>query len=345
MSSANQDAHDLFSAALGGIIREDVMEAIQRINRFPLPFQDSIGSVGTRNHLTEWTRDAQAAPDITNAAVDGADTTGNDTAEGDRVGNHHQILTKVVRTSTRSQDVNTIGFANSLSYQVMMRQNDLLRDFEAILLENQASVRGTDTVAGKLGGFPSWLETNAFRGSLGADGGFQFDDGLVDAPTAGGERGLTETLVRDAAESAYNAGGNPSIFMSVTGVIRGFSEYLFTDSARIASLRRDKGEVGPAQAQGSVNLFISDFEIQLELRANRLQQTHLSGLDVVVDVFLYEPAMVSTGILTGPRVEPLAKTGLADNRLMQMDATLIVNHEASHAVIADVNPATAVVLV
>lgn len=345
MTTANQDAHNLFAAAFQGLIREDVMEQIAIINRIPLPFHDSIGSVGTANHFTEWTQDQQAAPDITNAAIDGADTPGDDSAEGARVGNHHQIMTKTVRVSTRARDVNTIGFADSLAYQVMMRQNDLLRDYEAISLEPQASVRGTDAVAGVMGGFPSWLTTNTFRGALGADGGFD-GAGIVDAPTPGTAQGLTETLVRDAAQSAYVAGGNPSILMSVTGVIRELSNYLFTDSARIASLRRDKGEDGPATAQGAINLFITDFEIQLMMVANRLQQTHLdAGLIQVADVLLYEPAMVSRGILTGPRVEPLAKTGLADPRLMQLDATVIVNHEASHALIADVDPTVAVVLV
>ena len=343
MSTANLDAHNLFAVAFQGLIREDVMEQIAIINRIPLPFHDSIGSMGTQNQFSEWTQDALAAPDITNKAVDGADTAGNDTATGARVGNHHQILTKVVRVSTRARDVNTIGFADTLAYQVMMRQQEILRDYEAISLEPQASVRGTDTVEGEMGGFPAWLTTNTFRGALGADGGYD-GAGIVDAPTAGTARGLTETLVRDAAQSAYVAGGNPSILMSVPGVIRELSNYLFTDSARIASLRRDKGEDGPATAQGAVNLFITDFEIQLSLRANRLQQTHLdSGLIQVADVLLYEPAMVNRGVLTGVRVEPLAKTGLADNRLMQLDATMIVNHEASHALIADIDPTVTVI--
>ena len=348
MSTANQDASDLFLAPFQGLISEDVMAKLNIVNRIPLPFADSIGSVGTANQFTEWLLDQLADPDITNAAVDGADLTGDDSAEGTRVGNHHQIMTKVVRVSTRAQDVNTLGFENALSHQIVMRQQELLRDYEAISLEPQASVRGTSSVEGRMGGFPSWLETSTFRGVGGADGGFD-GAGIVDAPTAGAARGLTETLVRDAAQSAYVAGGNPSILMSVTGVIRELSNYLFTDSARIASLRRtssDGTDVGPAQAQGAVNIFLTDFEVQLELRANRLQQTHLDDAIIqVADVLLYDPSMVSRGILTNVRVEPLAKTGLADNRSMVIDGTVVVNHEAAHALIADIDPTTTVVLV
>ena len=50
---------------------------------------------------------------------------------------------------------------------------------------------------------PSWLTTNTFRGATGVDGGFGATTGdVVDAPTEGTKRGLTETLVRDAIVAA-----------------------------------------------------------------------------------------------------------------------------------------------
>ena len=42
--------------------------------------------------------------------------------------------------------------------------------------------------------------------------------------------------------------------------------------------------------------------------------------------------------LHGYRVEPLAKTGLSDKRLMCVDYTLKVLNEKAHAVIADIDP-------
>ena len=132
-----------------GLINEDVMQKIWDISKIPLPFTDMIGSGSSKNSYKEWTTDELAAPDNTNATVDGADATGDDTKQGDRVGNHHQIPDKIVKVSTRAQNSDTIGRANELAYQVMRRQQELKRDVEAIVLTNQASVADDgDTTAG-----------------------------------------------------------------------------------------------------------------------------------------------------------------------------------------------------
>jgi hypothetical protein len=341
MSTANQDAHNLYSVTYNGLIREDVMNQIWDISNIPLPFTDRIGSGPAKNQYTEWTRDELGAVDLTNAAVDGADTTGDDSAEGTRVGNMCQIMVKKVRVSTRARKVDTIGFADSLPYQLMQRQRELRRDYEAIMLEPQASVRGTDTVAGKLGGFAAWLETNTDRGATGTDGGFNTSTGIVDAPGNGTIRALSEATIRDQAEGCWNEGSTPTVLMSVTDVIRKLSAYMFTSTASIATLQRDRGEMGPAQAQGSVNVFITDFGVTLELIANRLQQLYNSA--TAANVFIFDPALIERRILHDIQTEELSKTGLADNRLMSMDVSLAVLSEKAHAVIADVDPTAAVV--
>jgi hypothetical protein len=96
MSTANLDSADLKGALKGGLIREDVMNKIWDISKIPLPFTDMIGSESSKQEYKEWTLDQLAAPNLNNAVVDGSDATGNDTKVGTRVGNHHQISTKVV---------------------------------------------------------------------------------------------------------------------------------------------------------------------------------------------------------------------------------------------------------
>lgn len=341
MSDANLDAADLAAVEFQGLINEEVMQQIWDISDYPLPFSDSMGtpdSIG--NSYASWTLDEQAAPDTDNATIDGADAVGNDTATGERVGNHCQIPDKVVRVSTRARSSDTIGFSDSLAYQVMMRQRDLRRDNEAIFLQPQASVADDgSTIAGRLGGFPSWLVTSTSRGVGGADGGF--NAGIVDAPTPGEARAITETGVRDISQSVWEQGGNPGRLMSVPGVIRQLSNYMFTSSARIATLRREAGGESAARAIGAVNVFLTDFDVSLEFVPNRLQQTYASGDGVpvqVANVFIYDTAMVRPGVLTGYRVEDIAKTGTADNRQMLVDQTLKVLSEKAHGLIADIDP-------
>lgn len=337
MATTNLDAADLKAVSYRGLINEDVMQRIWDISKIPLPLTDRIGSDTAKNAYKEWTVDALSAPSISNAQVDGADTTSlNNTVTGGRVGNHCQISVKVVQVSTRAQESDTIGRSNELSYQVMRRQQELRRDVEATMLTHQASVADDgNTTAGKSAGLGAWLTTSTNRGTTGANGGFS--SGTVAAPAVGAKRALSETTVRDIVQSVYQEGGDPSVMMSMPGVIRKFSEYLFTSSARVATLTSDQGRSGEkATALGSVNVFVTDFGT-LELVDNRLQQKYAADDGDAANVYIIDPAYLSLCMLHGYRVEPLAKTGLADKRQMAVDWTLIVNNEKSHGVIADID--------
>jgi hypothetical protein len=210
-------------------------------------------------------------------------------------------------------------------------------------LQNQASVSDDGgSTAGKVGGLPTWLSSHNYGGTA---GGFSGSTGLTVARLPTAARGLTETLVRDAVQAVYQDGGDPTVMMSIPGVIRKFSEYLFTSSARVATLMADQGKsTEQATALGSVNVFVTDFGT-LKLVPNRLQQKHTdSGSTQVADVFILDPSYLSLSYLKGYRTEDLAKTGLAENKQMSVDWTLKVLTEKSMAIIGDINPATAVTL-
>lgn len=338
MSTANLDAADLKAVSYRGLINEDVMQRIWDISKIPLPLTDRIGTDTAKNPYKEWTTDELAAPNIANKQVDGADTISiNDTKTGGRVGNHCQISVKVVQVSTRAQESDTIGRANELAYQVMRRQQELRRDVEAIALTHQASVADDgNTTPGQSAGLGAWLTTSTNRGTTGTDGGFS--NGIVAAPAAGAKRAMTETMVRDIVQSVYQEGGDPSVLMSIPSVIRKFSEYLFTASARVATLTSDQGKSREkAAALGSVNVFVTDFGT-LELVDNRLQQTYAADDGTAANVYIIDPQYLALAFLHGYRVEPLAKTGLADKRQMAVDWTLVVNTEKAHGVIADIDP-------
>lgn len=349
MSTANWDAGNLKAVAYQGQINEDVMQKIWDISKIPLPLTERIGSGESGNDYKSWTTDDLADPDVTNAQVDGASMAGvNNTKGGERIGNHHQISTKVVRVSTRARNSNTIGRADELAYQVMMRQQELRRDVEAIALSAQASVESAPatSVAGKSAGLFAWIRDtgqatpgNALVPADGAAAGFA--SGIVATPAIGTIRPLTETLVRDAAQEAYDDGGNPSLMMSVPALIRKFSEYLFTSSARIAALYSDTGQAQEAvTAKGSVNVFVTDFGISLELVPNRIQQ--LENSDTHANVAILDPDYLELSYLHGYRTEALAKDGLADNRMMAVDWALCPLSLDAHATILSINHTVAV---
>ena len=123
--------------------------------------------------------------------------------------------------------------------------------------------------------------------------------------------------------------------MSVPSVISKFSEYLFTASARIATLQSDQGKSAEkATAVGAVNVFVTDFGT-LTLVPNRIQQTYGT---TVADAFILDPEYLALCYLKGYRTDTLAKTGLAENRQMCVDWSLIVNTEKAHGMIGDIDP-------
>ncbi len=354
MSSANLDSADLKAVVLDGLIGEDVMSQIMDISDIPLPLTSRIGSGSHDNSFAEWTLDRLADVDLTNAVVDGDDAGADESASGIRMGNHSQISAKTLRVSTRAQDSGTLGFAQALAYQILMRSSEARRDVEAIMMSVQASVADDGAlVPGKSAGLGAYIvgtdifgnaTGSAVRGALGADGGWldTETDGLIAIPTAGTTVALAVSNIQDVAESIWTLGGDPSVIMLRPVLARALSTHLFTSSAQIATLTRDRGEMGAAQAQMSVNILITDFGVTMDIVPNRLQQVAFTDND---NVYILDPSQIMISFLTGWNTAPLARTGTADNRQVSADWMLKVLNWESQGVVADVDPAAAVLAV
>ena len=347
MSTANLDAADLAAAlAAPGLIREDVMDTVYNLDEgIPTPFTDMVRSGSHSNPYSEWTEDDLTAVDITNAVVDGADAAGNDTKLGLRVGNRQQISDKTVRISHVSEAIDSIGSIGRMAYQTAKRLMDLRRDVEAIACGRQASVVDDgNTTAGKTAGLAAWLATNTDFGATGSAGGFNTSTKIVDAPTNGTVRALTWANVRSRIEEVYNAGGYPSVCMSIPAVIKGINTFLFGsggDPYRAAPTANVQGTTPATQAaQGWITVVLSDFGISLSLVDNRLQQKYNSS--TAADVFLLDPAYLGLSYLGGYRNDPLGKTGHSDMAMLSTTWMTKCFREDAHALIADIDFTAAV---
>lgn len=223
---------------------------------------------------------------------------------------------------------------------MMMRQQELKRDIEATIQSNNPSIAGTNAAAGQSAGLSAWLETNvALAATAGTVGGFNTGTGIVDAFTPGTKEAMTEEKVRDVAQLVYEEGGNPTALVMIPAICRAFSEYLFSSSARIATLTSETGQSQTAAtAKGSVNVFVTDFGVTLDLIPSRLQPS----VSAVSQAFMIDPMHLRLSYLHAPRVEPLAKTGLSEKRLMSADWTLVVTAEKAHGMITDIDNTLAV---
>ena len=341
MSTTNIDAYDLKGIEKGGFINEDVMQKVWDVSKIPLPLTDMIGSNRHKNSYFEWVKDKLRSPNTANAVVDGADASNFVAETGERVGNHSQIAVECIATSHRADASDTIGYAKQLAYELTKGQQNLRRDVEAICLNNQASDPGSSTVAGKIGGLPSWIATNVMGATA---GGFDKATGKTVAADVGdgsAAAGMSFQHVKDACMAVYKEGGEASVLMSSPEVISAMSTYLFDNEARIATLTSDQGAPANAKATalGAVNVVVTDFGT-LKLVANRLQPADENGNHFA---FVLDPEYLSISYLEGYRTDTLAKTGLSEKREISVDFGLRCHVEESQALIANIDPAEAAV--
>lgn len=312
-------------------IREDLEDVISNVSPYEVPFQANVGKVKVKSTRHEWQTDALAAADTTNANLEGGDITAAAASPTARVGNISQIMVKSVTVSATLDAVDKAGRKKELAYQLVKRGREIKRDSEAIYLNNQASVVGTTTVAPKLGGLPSWLTTNVSRATDGASGGYSTSTGLTIAATdsTGTGRTFTEVLLKAVMQSAFSAGGTPTMLM-----LGPYNKGQFSNATNfpgIATLRTNVAQnSNMATIIGAADVYSGDFGV-LQVVPNRFQRER--------DAWLLDPEYVKIGTLRPLQQESLAKTGDAEKRMIVAESTLVVNNEASCGVISDLKTA------
>lgn len=301
-------------------IREDLSDYIYNIAPTETPFTTSVRRGKASNTYTEWQTDTLAAANKDNAEVEGDDQVGETATPTVRPGNHTQIFTKKPRVSSTQIAVNTAGRRNELSYQIAKRGKEIKRDIEAALTQNNASTAGNASTARKLGGLESWYVTNTSRGATGADGGFS--GSTTSAPGDGTQRGFTEVLLKGVIKSCWDAGGDPDMIM-----VGSSNKQTASGFSGIATLYRDTaGSMKPASIMGAADIYVSDFG-EHKIVPNRFQRDRTAH---VLDTEYWE-----IDVLDPMKIEPLAKTGLSEIRLLSTELTLCAKNEAASGVVAD----------
>lgn len=310
--------------------REELADKIFQITPDETPFLSMIGKSNCMTTHPEWQTDDLANPDTDNASVQGNEWTYDAVTATTRVGNYTQISDKKIIISRTQDKTDKAGRKSELAREVRKKGVELRIDMEAIALSNQASVAGSSSVAPKLGGFPAWLETNASRGSGGADGGFNSATGVVDAATNGTQRAFTKTLLDDTIEDVYTSGGKPKTVMLSAYNKRVFSTFM--SDTNVAQFRTSLSGKQQGTIYGAADVYISDFG-SLTVMPN-VQMTR-AGASVARNVFILSPGMASLGVFDPIKLEKPAKTGDAEKRVLITEYTLKVNNEKAHGVIAD----------
>jgi hypothetical protein len=302
--------------------REDLANVIYNISPTDTPFMTSVGKTSATAVYHEWQKDSLAAVNTSNAVVEGAAASDATLSPTTRIGNRTQISAKTVKVSGTLETVNKAGRKSEKAYQLAKASAEIKRDMEAILLSNQVASAGDATTARTLGGLQAWLNTNYSGGTSGTAGA----SGTT-ARVTGTDRAFTQTILNTVIQSAYVAGGSPTILMVTPA-----QKVVASTFAGIATRYKDVPSNVQASIIGAADVYVSDFGT-ISIVPNRF----IPNSDSDDVAFLLDPEMASVAYLRPFQTNELAKTGDADVTQLLVEYTLEVKNEAAHGIISDLS--------
>lgn len=307
-------------------IREDLANVIYNISPEETPLISSFGRERAENTLFEWQTDSLAAPDTSNAQIEGNDyTTFAAVSPTVRVGNHTQISAKTLIVSGTEETVNKAGRRSELAYQTAKRGVELRRDMEAITFGNQGGSAGDSATARKTASLGAWLKSNTV---LAGDGGDPtYTAGVPGAArTDGTQAAFTVTMHKTVLQSMWTGGAElRTLYVGPfnKGVVSGF--------AGVATKNYDlSGTPRPTAIIGSVDVYVSEFGV-LRILPSRFMRER--------DAYYVDPEFATLAELRPFRREALAKTGDATKRLLVVEWGLKMRQEAAFGGVFDLTTA------
>jgi len=298
-------------------IREDLVDVIYNISPEDTPILSAIPRTIAKQTKHEWQIDSLAAA-ATNSVIEGDEATTDAMTATARKQNFTQIMDKVIAVSGTQSAVDAAGRADEMAYQIAKKSKELKKDMELSLSSATVAAVGSATAARTLGGLQCWIETN---GDAGTSGTLSTGDG-TDAPGAGTNRAITETILKTVIQEVYAAGGDTDVLVvppKVKQTISGFTAS--TSTPRFSN-------AGERTFDAAIDVYVSDFG-SIQIIPNRV----MGGLETL---FLLQTDMAAAAYLRDFQVNDLAKTGDSEKKQLLVEFTLEVRNEAAHGIILDI---------
>jgi len=305
-------------------IREDLADIIYSISPTETPFMSGVAKTKATNTLHQWQTDALA--DVAaNHAVEGADITYGTMAPTSLENNHTQISTKGIQVTATNEAVTSAGRSNEMAYQVAKGAKELKRDMETALLSNVAKAAGSATAARKLGGVPTWYETNVDAAANGSGAG----NGAI--RTDGTQRAFTEAQLKGILVKCYNEGGNPNMIM-----VNAFNKQKLSGFTG-GSTRFDAAE--DRRLITSIDVYESDFGT-MQVAPNRfIRGANGTSAKIGQDAHILDMEFWAVSFLRDFTLQTPALIADADQRFMVAEYTLESRNEKASGLITDLTTA------
>lgn len=296
--------------------KEDLTDAVYRISPVDTPFMSMVPRAKATAVLHEWSTQALASINTSNARLEGDALSRAASTTPARKQNYCQISSRDATVTGTQRAVNPAGIDDMMAYQMSLKSLELRKDMEAILLGNTGQNAGNTTTARTLRSFNAWISGNGSRGTNGADS--TAATAAATDGTAGDLRTFTEDMLKDAIKDAFDDGGEPTTLLVGT-----FNKQKVSTFAGRSSAREN---VSVGTVQGAVTLYASDFG-DIKVVVNRTQRGR--------DAFVIDPTKVAVAYLRGFEPQELGRAGDAITRDIISEYTLEMRHPDAHALIAD----------
>lgn len=308
-------------------IREDLTNVDNMITPTETPFISMIaGSDTASNIYHEWPLTNLAAVNASNRVNEGEATPPlTAPVAALRRGNYTQISIKSISVSSTTEWVDGAADIAKLAKQMTYAMAELKRDRETLMLQSVAAIPGTAQAATlrTAAGLPSFWQTNVSRGA--GAGANPILSGVTNgypsvAAVDGTLRTISEDLFNTVMQACWTSGGTvkyalvgPDVKRTISKVFTGYTTK-YSDGASNKLIT-------------SVEIYQSDFGT-VQIVPDRFGRSR--------DCHFIDPDYVDITYGQQVKQQVLAKTGLAENRLLSVEYTLSVGNEASGGILADI---------
>lgn len=319
--------------------REELSDVVDRITPEDTPIYSLIAKTSFKTTHPEWGTDELEEPED-NAQLEGDDYDFDGITPPDRYGNHTQIFRRTGILSETQEKMDEAGNVLKVKKQVAKKGIAARKDVEFSILSFNASVGGATRKSGSLA---SWIESNASRGTNGANGGFNSTTGLTVAPTNGDQRAFTKTLLDNVMQQGYQSGANFRHCI-VSPYVKSVFVTFMSDS-NVASFRY-------AASNGTNNSIVANADVyegpfgKVMIHPNRVMSEMASkttgAVNATRNAFLIDTEYLEWGWFRKiARDKDVAKTGDARKFVVIGEGSLKPKNEKGLGVIADLYGLTA----
>lgn len=300
--------------------REDLSNAIYNIDPFDTPVVSLARRRNVKNRTFDWQTEHLPVVDPNNAQIEGFELSRSAGTPTVRLTNVCQISSRDATVTGSQEASDAAGKGSEMGHQMAMKSKVLKSDIEAIASGRQPRVDGDDSTARKTEAIAHWIARAVDKNAVAGDAVIGVTAGLPTTatgafpPVAGASQvAVTEVMLGDAMERAYNNGARPDTWVVPPAIKRTVSTFKGRDSTQVL--------VGKTEVVETVDVIATDF--------GRVKV--MPSMWIPSDIaLLLDPDFVAIGYFRNFRTYQIAKIGDAETRMILAEWGVEMRNPLAH---------------